>query len=146
MNVQLRLNKYLLYILPIIAFILIGSLIPNFLQLGNLLNVMRQCSIIAICAIAMTNVIIIKGIDLSIGGQISFCAMVNGLLLLQGVSLPIAILAGLAAGTLMGMFNGLMVAKLEVPSFITTLVVGQVCYGLALLLNNGRSILSLIHI
>lgn len=140
MRTQFRYKKYLLYILPVLAFILVGSFIPNFLQLGNLLNVMRQCSIIAICAIAMTMVIIIKGIDLSVGGQISFCAMVNGLLLLQGVSLPIAMIVGLAAGTLMGMFNGIMVAKLEVPSFITTLVVGQVSYGLALLLNNGRSI------
>ncbi|AYO31335.1 ABC transporter permease [Biomaibacter acetigenes] len=140
MKFEIRYKKYLLYILAILAFIIIGSLIPNFLQPRNLLNVMRQCSIIAICSIAMTMVIIIKGIDLSIGGQISLCAMINGLLLLQGVSLPIAIIVGLVVGTLMGMFNGLMVSKLEVPSFIATLAVGQVCYGFALLLNNGRSI------
>lgn len=140
MGAIIKHKKYLFYILFILAFILIGSLIPNFLQPRNLLNVMRQSSIVAICSIAMTMVIIILGIDLSIGGQISLCAMVNGLLLLQGVNIVVAVIAGLAVGTLMGLFNGFMVAKLEVPSFITTLVVGQVCYGFALLLNSGRSI------
>lgn len=138
--VGMRYKRYLLSIIAVLAFIVAGSFIPNFLNPVNLLNVMRQCSIIAICSIAMTMVIVIKGIDLSIGGQISLCAMVNGLLLLQGVTVSVAIMAGLAVGTLMGMFNGLMVSKLEVPSFITTLVVGQVSYGFALLLNNGRSI------
>src|SRR5208282_5560181 len=47
---------------------------------------------------------------------------------------------GIIAGIGMGLFNGLMVAKLEVPPFITTLVVGQVSQGLALIMNNGRSI------
>lgn len=140
MKVKNKYKKYLIYILLVIAFVVVGSLIPNFLQPRNLLNVMRQSSIVAICSIGMTMVIIILGMDMSIGGLISLSAMVNGLLLMRGVGIPVAIMAGLAVGLLMGMFNGFMVSKLEVPSFITTLVVGQVCYGFALLLNNGRSI------
>jgi ribose/xylose/arabinose/galactoside ABC-type transport system permease subunit len=122
------------------AFVAIGLLIPNFLQPGNILNVIRQSSIISLCAYGMTMVIIIKGIDLAVSGIMSCCAMIGGLLMLRGVPVPFAILAGLAAGTLMGAFNGMMVQKLEVPAFITTLVVGQVANGLALVLNSGRSI------
>lgn len=88
----------------------------------------------------MTMVIVILGIDLSIAGLIALCPMVSGLLMLQGVPIVISIVAGIIAGIGMGLFNGLMVAKLDVPPFITTLVVGQVSQGLALIMNNGRSI------
>ena len=46
------------------AFLIGGSFVPNFLKPANFLNVIRQCSIIAICAVGVTQVIVIKGIDL----------------------------------------------------------------------------------
>ncbi|HAK46131.1 MAG TPA: ribose ABC transporter permease, partial [Spirochaeta sp.] len=133
-------KKYILYIALFALFILLGSFIQGFLTLVNLMNVIRQSSIIAICACGMTMVIIIKGIDLSVTGVLSCSAMVNGLLLLQGWPLPLAMIAGLITGTCMGVFNGLMVEKLTIPAFITTLVVGSIGSGFALLLNSGRSI------
>ncbi len=134
-------KKNLLVIAIVVAlFIILGSLIPGFLSIRNLLNIVRQSSIIAIVACGMTMVIIIKGIDLSVTGVLSFCAMVNGLLLLRGWPIPLAMLAGLGVGTAMGLFNGLMVEKLGIPAFITTLVVGNVGGGMALLLNAGKSI------
>ncbi|MGE0075981.1 MAG: ABC transporter permease [Sphaerochaetaceae bacterium] len=133
-------KKHVLYGLVILLFIVVSSFIPGFLSIRNIMNIIRQSSIIAICACGMTMVIIIKGIDLSVAGVLSFCAMVNGLLLLQGWPIPLAMLTGLLAGTTLGIFNGLMVDKLGIPAFITTLVVGNVGGGLALLLNSGRSI------
>ena len=133
-------KKSILYILIVVVFFVGGSLIPGFLSIRNLMNIIRQSSIVAICACGMTMVIIIKGIDLSVTGVLSFCAMVNGLLLLQGWPILLAMLAGLLVGTLMGVFNGFMVEKLGIPAFITTLVVGNVGGGLALLLNAGKSI------
>lgn len=133
-------KTHLLYIILIVLFLIGGSFIQGFLSLRNLMNVIRQSSIIAICACGMTMVIIIKGIDLSITGVISCSAMINGLLLLQGWPLPLAMVVGLTAGTFMGLFNGFMVEKLTVPAFITTLVVGSIGSGLALILNSGRSI------
>ncbi|WP_422478972.1 ABC transporter permease [Pleomorphochaeta sp. DL1XJH-081] len=133
-------KKHIVYGLIVLAFIVISSFIPGFLSIRNIMNIIRQSSIIAICACGMTMVIIIKGIDLSVTGVLSFCAMVNGLLLMQGWPIPLAMLAGLLAGTTLGVFNGFMVDKLGIPAFITTLVVGNVGGGLALLLNSGRSI------
>ena len=133
-------KKSLIYILLIVVFLIAGSFIPGFLSMRNIMNIIRQSSIIGICACGMTLVIIIKGIDLSVTGVLSFCAMVNGLLLLQGWPILLAMLVGLLAGTLMGVFNGFMVEKLGIPAFITTLVVGNVGGGLALLLNAGKSI------
>ncbi|MDD3669952.1 MAG: ABC transporter permease [Sphaerochaetaceae bacterium] len=133
-------KKLVVYTLIVVVFIVASSFIPGFLSIRNIMNIVRQSSIIAICACGMTMVIIIKGIDLSVTGMLSFCAMINGLLLLQGWPIPVAMIIGLAAGTVLGVFNGFMVDTLGIPAFITTLVVGNVGGGLALLLNEGRSI------
>jgi ribose/xylose/arabinose/galactoside ABC-type transport system permease subunit len=133
-------QRLLRAVVALAAFAAVGALIPHFLSASNLLNVVRQSSITGICAVGMTLVIIVKGIDLSISGLLALCPMVSGLLMLAGVSLPVSLLAGIAAGVALGLFNGLMVARLSVPAFITTLVVGQVSQGLALVVNGGRSI------
>lgn len=133
-------RRLLQYALPLAAFVALGALIPHFLSASNLLNVVRQSSIIGICAVGMTLVIIVKGIDLSLSGLLALCPMVSGLLMLAGVNVPVSLLLGIATGVAFGLFNGLMVARLSVPAFITTLVVGQVTQGLALVMNGGRSI------
>ena len=66
--------------------------------------------------------------------------MVSGLLMNAGIPMLLAILAGILVGALMGLFSGIMVEKLEVPAFITTLVVGQVATGFALMLGGGNSL------
>jgi len=135
-----RVGRFLFSLLGVAAFAAAALLVPHFLTPANLLNVVRQSSIIGIGAVGMTMVIVILGIDLSIAGLIALCPMVSGLLMLQGVPIVISIIAGISVGIVMGLFNGLVVAKLDVPPFITTLVVGQVSQGLALIMNNGRSI------
>jgi ribose/xylose/arabinose/galactoside ABC-type transport system permease subunit len=135
-----RVGRILFSLLGVAALAAAGLLVPHFLTPANLLNVVRQSSIIGIGAVGVTMVIVILGIDLSIAGLIALCPMVSGLLMLQGVPIVISIVAGNIAGIGMGLFNGLMVAKLDVSPLITTLVVGQVSQGLALIMNNGRSI------
>jgi ribose/xylose/arabinose/galactoside ABC-type transport system permease subunit len=135
-----RVGRILFSFLGVVALAAAGLLVPHFLTPANLLNVVRQSSIVGIGAVGMTMVIVILGIDLSIAGLIALCPMVSGLLMLQGVPIAVTMIAGIIAGIVMGQFNGLMVAKLDVPPFITSLVVGQVSQGLALIMNNGRSI------
>ncbi|MGN0987247.1 MAG: ABC transporter permease [Otoolea sp.] len=132
--------KTILILIAAVLFIIVGSRIPNYFTLANIMNVIRQSSIVSLVAYGSAMVIIVKGIDLSVGGIIACCAMISGLLMQSGVPVWISILAGLLAGTLMGWFNGVMVEKLEVPAFITTLVVGQVANGMALMLNGGGSL------
>lgn len=121
-------------------FLLGGSLVPNFLKPGNLLNVIRQSSVIAIAAVGMSQVIVIKGIDLSVGGNISFCGMIVGILFMMGVSVPVAILIAIVTGILLGLVSGSLVAYLGVPAFVSTLVIGQITQGASYLFNNGNSI------
>jgi ribose/xylose/arabinose/galactoside ABC-type transport system permease subunit len=66
--------------------------------------------------------------------------MVSGILMLAGIDLQVSMAVGILARIVLGLFNGLMVSKLAVPAFITTLVVGQISQGLALMMNGGSSI------
>jgi len=126
-------------VLGIALFLIGGSFVPSFLKMSNLLNVIRQSSVIAIAAVGMSQVIVIKGIDLSVGGNISFCGMVVGILFANGVPVPVAILAAIVTGILLGLVSGSLVAFLNVPAFVSTLVIGQITQGAAYLFNNGDS-------
>ena len=133
-------QKTLLMAIGCVALFLIGgAFVPNFLRPGNLLNVIRQSSVIAIAAVGMSQVIVIKGIDLSVGGNISFCGMVIGVLFANGVPVPLAILAAIFVGLILGLISGSLVAFLNVPAFVATLVIGQITQGAAYLFNNGNS-------
>ena len=127
-------------LLVIILLLIMWIKVPKFLSIENILNVIRQTAIVSIVSYGSAMVIIIKGNDLSVGGLIAFCAMLSGLMMKSDVPISLAIFAGIVAGACFGLFSGIMVEKLAVPAFITTLVIGQVANGLALMLNGGNSI------
>ena len=137
---KLTTGKIGLAIAVIVAIVIVSIKIPRFLSLDNILNVLRQTSIVALVSFGSAMVIIIKGIDLSVGGLIACCAMVSGLMMKAGIPMALAMLCGIVVGAMMGLFSGFMVEKLEVPAFITTLVIGQVANGIALMLNGGNSL------
>ena len=81
MNLHPAARRGLFLLIPVVAFVALGSQVPHFLDLSNLLNVVRQSSITGICAVGMTFVIVIKGIDLSLAGMLAFCPMISGILM-----------------------------------------------------------------
>ena len=124
---KIRFKKKYMFILAVLAaFTIAGSFIPNYFTFNNIMNVTRQSSTIAICALAMTLVLIIKGIDLGTGGVMAFCAMISGMLMLSGLPILPAILIGMAVGLVIGVLNGLLVSKINIPAFIATYVTGQI--------------------
>jgi ribose/xylose/arabinose/galactoside ABC-type transport system permease subunit len=131
--------KLLRYLIGAVICLVAAAFIPHFLTVANLMNVIRQASIIAIPAIGLTMVMIIKGIDLSTSGIISFIPMVFVILVSNNISWVVAMLVVIIAGTLIGLLDGVVIAKIEVPPFISTLVFGSICSGLALVLGNGGS-------
>lgn len=136
-----RIKTKHIFLLAVLVLLCIGgNFIPGFFTLNNIMNVTRQSSTIAICALAMTLVLIIKGIDLGTGGVMAFCAMVSGFLMLSGVNLYLAMIAGGLVGVLIGVINGLLVSKINIPPFIATYVTGQITLGLALVVGKGTSI------
>lgn len=138
MKNKVKKNIYLLIVLVLLC--VCGSFIPGFFTFNNIMNVTRQASTIAICALAMTLVLIIKGIDLGTGGVMAFCAMVSGFLMLNEVNIYLAMLVGALAGLVIGILNGFLVSKINIPAFIATYVTGQITLGLALVVGKGTSI------
>ncbi|WP_159879864.1 MULTISPECIES: ribose ABC transporter permease [Aquitalea] len=129
---------------PFIALVLVSVglavLSPDFLTVANLLNVMRQVSINALIAFGMTLVILLGGIDLSVGSILALSSVGIATLIQAGVSPLLATLLGVIGGGLMGLFNGLVVSKGKVAPFIATLASMTILRGLALVVSGGSPI------
>jgi len=135
------LNKFKTGIGLLILVIVLSFMSPYFLTIPNILNIIRQVSIIAIVSFGMTMVILTGGIDLSVGSMLAFAGAVSaGMMVNSGFNVFLAILIGLAAGTALGFFNGLAVAKAKLPAFIVTLAMMTVARGFTLIYTDGRPI------
>ena len=119
----------------------------QFLKTSNLLNILKQISIVAIIAIGMTMVIITAGIDLSVGSLIAFSGVITALVIQQlGGESPNAthLLLGAAAGificAFIGMGVGGLVTLFNIPAFIVTLGVMFIAKGLAFILSKSEPV------
>ncbi|MBN6060026.1 ribose ABC transporter permease [Aggregatibacter actinomycetemcomitans] len=141
---NIKLGKFLLEQRSIIALlVLIGvvsAINPDFFSVDNILNILRQTSVNAIIAVGMTFVILIAGIDLSVGSILAltgaFAASMVGAELLVLLVIPLVLLIG----TLLGGISGVIVAKGKVQAFIATLVTMTLLRGVAMVYTDGRPI------
>ena len=124
--------------------LLLTILSPHFLTLSNMLNILRQVSIIGIVSVGMTCVIISGGIDLSVGSVLALSAIIGALALKNGANIPLAIIIALTAGGVCGFVNGILItARTKMPPFIATLVMMSIARGLSLVITSGRPIYGL---
>jgi len=114
----------------------------RFFTISNMLIVMRQTSIVAFLAVGMSFVILGAGIDLSVGSVLAFSGAV-GAGVMQNGGMFFGILAGLALGTALGAFNGIVITKLKIPAFIATLAMMAIARGGTLVYTDGRPITGL---
>ena len=114
---------------------------PVFLSVRNLLNILDQGTVLGILSIGMTLVIILGGIDLSVGSVLAFSMMILGWLSHDcNLPLVVAIVAALLVGALCGWMNGLLVTRAKLPAFIATLSMMTISRGLANIITDGRQI------
>lgn len=123
--------------------VLLSILSPYFLQVRNLLNVVRQISLIAIIGMGVTMCIITTGIDLSSGSVLALAGVIAASFAQGQHPLIVAILIGLAAGAAAGFVNGSISALGGIPPFIATLGMMTAARGLALIYSDGRPITGL---
>lgn len=131
---------------PLIAFILLivvfSYLSPYFFRTRNLLNVLDQVTILGIMALGMTAVIILGGIDLSVGSILALSTMAMGWMTnMQGIPWAVAIPASILLGGVCGLISGLLITQLNLPPFIATLAMMSIARGLANLITDGSQII-----
>lgn len=113
----------------------------SFCTTRNLFNVLRQLSTNLYLACGMTMVIILGGIDLSVGSVIALSGCIAaGSVARYDLPIPAAILVGILAGAVVGAFNGLVVAKTTIPAFIVTLATMNIAKGLAYVYTGGSPV------
>ena len=115
-------RQYVIYIGFAAIFVIFALTLNDegFLQSNNLLNILRQASVVAVAAVAMTFVIASAEIDLSVGSLAGLAGIAAAFGSQHG-GLVMAILAALGVGLLVGTINGLLVTIVEIPSFLVTL-------------------------
>jgi rhamnose transport system permease protein len=94
---------------------------PGFFSAANLRDLGLSNVPVLVAALGMTVVILVGEIDVSIGSQFAICTVAAGLLSKAGLPMPILLVATAALGMLLGAFNGLLVARLGIPSIVVTL-------------------------
>ncbi len=149
------LRKYGIFLIFMGMCIIASLLSPAFLTKINLINIVRQISIIGLIALGVTGVIVTAGIDLSSGSVLglacvvaaSFSQMPTGSRVLYpalaGNPVYVSIVAGCLVGMLAGAINGFLIAKTKIPPFIATLGMFSAARGAAMLFTGGRPISNL---
>ena len=137
--------KYGIYVAFAMLFLILSFTSESFLTTSNLLNILRQVSIIGIVAIGMSFVIITGGIDLSVGSVMALSAVVAASFAQADLNhaLYIPIFMGMIVGLACGIFNGVLIAKWKVTPFIATLGMMTAARGMAMVYSDGRPVIGL---
>jgi ribose transport system permease protein len=134
----LRLGPVTILVLLVVTLSLISDV---FLSFENVGNVLKQSAVICVLALGQLLVILTRGIDLSVGANLSLSAVVGAIVWRDHGSATLAILAALATGSTVGLVNGVIYVKGRLPHpFIPTLAMLSAASGLALLLAHNETI------
>lgn len=139
---QVKWRELVIYYIFLGVILLFSVLLfdKGFLSGSNLMNIARQTAMTSIMAIGMTFVLSTGEIDLSFGSVVALSAIITAKVLNSTGSILLAIVCGLAIGALIGLINGLLVAKMNIPSFLVTLGINGIVLGLARWVSNLQSI------
>ena len=142
-NAKYYLQKYSIYIVLVVLFIVCSLISPYFLQYSNLINVARQLCVGILIAYGEMNLIVSGFLDLSVGSVLALAGVLSVSCYKSTGSMVLAIVVALAASVACNLFNAFFVGNCNVPAFIATLGMQQIARGLALYYTNGQNILQL---
>mgnify|MGYP000035350048 CR=1 FL=1 len=125
----------------LVAFIIIMSFASDrFLTLTNIANLLRSTSIVGVAAVGMTFVIITAGIDLSVGSILGLSGVVAALFMTSGVPIFVSVLGAILCGTVVGVIQGWVIHKGNVPPFIATLAGMMIIRGGVMLITGANMV------
>ncbi len=124
----------------ILLFLTFSFSSPFFFGLENLLNILRQVSLLGIISMGMTMVIVSGEIDLSVGAVYGFASTIAGILMTNDVSIGLSIALALLCGIAFGAMNGLLVTYARIPALIVTLGMMNIARGASLIISKAQVI------
>jgi len=136
-------EKYSIFLVLVVMFIICSLLNKNFLSAGNLTNIARQLAVGTILAYGAMLLIISGMIDLSAGSVLALAGVLSVSFYKAAGSLVGSLLVGVLVGVVCNLVNALMVTNFSLPPFIATLAMQTIARGIALLYTKGQNILQL---
>jgi ribose transport system permease protein len=136
------LTKYYIQSLLVIGVVILAVVNPYFRTVGNLENILLQSSFAGIGAAGMTLLIVSGAFDLSVAGLLGLCGVLISELL-PSLGVVLTVLAALLFGFVLGLVNGLVVTKLQIPAFIATLGMMNIYLALAFIWTQGSRVIAL---
>ena len=138
---KIEFKKFGIFFVLIALMAIFSIASPVFLSATNILNIIRQVSMIGIAAVGSTFVILTGGIDLSVGSQVTFVNIVCAYLMVKlGFPPVISVFISIAIASCLGLIIGLMITKIKMPPFIVTLGFMSILSGAALIISKGLPI------
>jgi ribose transport system permease protein len=130
-------------IATICLILFIGSLHPDFLDIGQLKEVVQNAAYVGIIAAGMAFLISMREIDLSVGSMFGLALVVSALLMQHGMNPWLAALLGVLLGAAMGLFNAILVQVIAIPAIVATLATLSMYRGLSQALSGGEQVTGL---
>ena len=137
----LRLGRSGMVLVFLVLFALLSASVPNFLTLRNLQGLLLSVSLIGGVSVTMMLVLALGEVDLSVASIVAFAGVVASTIITATHSVTAGVAAGMLAGAAVGLFNGVVVARLRVNSLIATLAMMEVVRGLAYIVSHGDAVL-----
>lgn len=142
-NLSEYFDKIGVLIALVILVVVLSIFAPNFATSSNIFSILQQIAVNGIISVGMTYVILLGGIDLSVGSIVAFTGLVVALAMKSGIPVIISLLIGIVVGALIGLLNGILISKIKLQPFVATLGTMTMFRGLAYTITNGQPVYQL---
>lgn len=130
-------QEILVALFTVLLFVIFSVFSDNFFTSKNIRLILQQYSINSICVLGVAIIVILGGIDLSVGAILAIAGAAGGTLVKNNVPIIICFLVAIVIGAICGMINGLIVTKLGIPEIITTIATNFVYRGILVIVTGG---------
>lgn len=136
------LSRYILLALLLVELIIFALLSPYFLTLKNIMSIGLNMSVLGIVAIGQTMCILTSDFDLSVGNTAALTGLMSAFFFQNmGISYVISLIMAMIVAMLIGMINGLLITKVKISAFITTMATNFILGGMVVLISKGQAII-----
>jgi ribose transport system permease protein len=143
MNIFIKITKqreFMIFSIVLGVIVIMSFASPYFFNSANLIAVMLGLSVEAIIVVGMTSLMVSGGFDMSVGSIVGFTSVSCAMMMKAGVPVLFAFIIGIAIGMGIGLFNGVIIAKVGINPFVTTLASLNIFRGLTLAITSGKNI------